>query len=68
MHVYLFSNFSRSNGLCIVANSLLAYASVNHLHYHILYVREPVLAAKVVSLFLYHCCLITIATCCMAYM
>lgn len=36
------------SGFCIVGNSLLAYASVNHLHYHILYVNEPVLAARVV--------------------
>jgi len=33
----------------MVANSLLAYASVNHLHYHTLFVREPVLASTVVS-------------------
>ncbi len=36
------------SGFSIVANSLLAYASVNHLHYHTLYVKEPVLAATVV--------------------
>lgn len=38
-----------SSGFSVVANSLLAYASVNHLHYHILYVQEQVLAASVVS-------------------
>ena len=33
----------------MVANSLLAYASVNHLHYHFMCVAEPMLAARVVS-------------------
>ena len=33
----------------MVANSLLAYASVNHLHYHFMCVDEPMLAARVVS-------------------
>ena len=32
----------------MVANSLLAYASVNHLHYHFMCVDEPMLAARVV--------------------
>lgn len=32
----------------MVANSLLAYASVNHLHYHFMCVAEPTLAARVV--------------------
>lgn len=33
----------------MVANSLLAYASVNHLHYHFLYISHNLPAAKVVS-------------------
>ena len=33
----------------MVSNSLLAYASVNHLHYHFLYLDHPVLASSVVS-------------------
>ena len=33
----------------MVSNSLLAYASVNHLHYHFLYLDHPVLASRVVS-------------------
>ena len=33
----------------MVANSLLAYASVNHLHYHFMYIAQPLLAATVVS-------------------
>ena len=32
----------------MVANSLLAFASVNHLHYHFLYIDQPLLAATVV--------------------
>lgn len=32
----------------MVANSMLAYASVNHLHYHFMCVAEPMLAARVV--------------------
>ena len=36
----------------MVANSLLAYASVNHLHYHFMCVAEPMLAARVVRLLL----------------
>lgn len=37
---------SNSSGFTIVANSLLAHASVNHLHYHILKVEQPVLATR----------------------
>ena len=37
----------------MVANSLLAYASVNHLHYHFMCVTEPMLAARVVSCKMY---------------
>ena len=33
----------------MVANSLLAYASVNHLHYHFMYIAQPLLASTVVS-------------------
>ena len=33
----------------MVANSLLAYASVNHLHYHFMCVAQPMLAARVVG-------------------
>jgi len=33
----------------MVSNSLLAYASVNHLHYHFLYLNYPTLARRVVS-------------------
>ena len=35
----------------MVANSLLAYASVNHLHYHFMCVAEPMLAARVVYIY-----------------
>jgi hypothetical protein len=34
------------SGFCMVANSLLAYASVNHLHYHFLYIDYPRLPAR----------------------
>ena len=33
-----------------MANSLLAYASVNHLHYHILNVEESTLSATIVRI------------------
>ena len=36
----------------MVANSLLAYASVNHLHYHFMCVAEPTLAARVVYIYI----------------
>ncbi len=42
--------FSFYSGLIMVANSLLAYASVNHLHYHFMYTAQPLLAATVVSM------------------
>ncbi|XP_064404006.1 GDP-D-glucose phosphorylase 1-like isoform X2 [Halichondria panicea] len=38
---------SGHSGLIMVANSLLAYASVNHLHYHFMYTAQPLLAATV---------------------
>ena len=38
----------------MVANSLLAYASVNHLHYHFMCVAEPVLAVRVVRKIVEH--------------
>lgn len=37
----------------MVFNSLLAYASVNHLHYHFLYMNYPLIAEKVVIHSLY---------------
>ena len=43
--------------LCMVANSLLAYASVNHLHYHFLYLDYPLLARRVV------CCVVLCCVC-----
>ena len=36
------------SGFCMVANSLLAYASVNHLHYHFIYTAHPLLPARTV--------------------
>lgn len=33
-------SLSRHSGFCMVANSLLAYASVNHLHYHFMYISH----------------------------
>ncbi len=43
MYILLYSGF------VMVANSLLAYASVNHLHYHFMYIAQPLPAATVVS-------------------
>jgi GDP-D-glucose phosphorylase len=40
-------SLSGHSGFCMVANSLLAYASVNHLHYHFMYTAHPLLAAAV---------------------
>lgn len=40
-------SMSQRRGFCIVANSLLAYASVNHLHYHFLYIDQPLLAQTI---------------------
>ncbi|XP_019853090.1 PREDICTED: GDP-D-glucose phosphorylase 1-like [Amphimedon queenslandica] len=34
------------NDTCVVANSLLAYASVNHLHYHFISISYPLLAHR----------------------
>ncbi|CAI8052235.1 GDP-D-glucose phosphorylase 1 [Geodia barretti] len=39
-------SLSGHSGFCMVANSLLAYASVNHLHYHFLYIDHPHLPAR----------------------
>ena len=46
-------------GFCMVANSVLAYASVNHLHYHFLYLEHPLLAGTLVSASPYWCALAT---------
>ena len=43
------SSLHLSRGFCMVANSVLAYASVNHLHYHFLYLEHPLLAGTLVS-------------------
>jgi GDP-D-glucose phosphorylase len=45
-------SLSGHSGFCMVANSLLAYASVNHLHYHFLYIDYPRLPARTLC-----CCL-----------
>jgi hypothetical protein len=37
---------SGHSGFCMVANSLLAYASVNHLHYHFIYTSQPLMAGS----------------------
>ena len=47
----IFFFFCACSGFCMVANSLLAYASVNHLHYHFMCVAEPTLAARVVYIY-----------------
>lgn len=39
--------FNQNRAFCVVANSLLAQASVNHLHYHGLYIEEDYFAKHV---------------------
>ncbi len=49
------SALSYCSGFCMVANSLLAHASVNHLHYHFLYLDHNLMADKTVCPLL--CCI-----------